>query len=125
MYLLIPEYIADLVIFIRDKYIGKPSLLRLQSQKFAILGDTHGAIDMTFRGSTFLKDGYMVIMLGDLVDRGHQSLFNLLFALEVNVLSDNFIILRGNHESSLTTPYYGFLNELKDNSIDMLYDEFL
>ncbi len=125
MYLLVPEYVKDLIIYERNKYLKMPPLLRINAEKAAILGDTHGAINVTYEGSKYLKEGYMVILLGDLVDRGKDSLLNLIFALEMSFLSENFLIIRGNHESSLTTPYYGFLDELKENEIDYLYDTFL
>mgnify|MGYP001626140829 CR=1 FL=1 len=121
-YLIIPEYIKDLVISERDSSLKNSPLLKLNGPKFAILGDTHGAIHVSDEGFRYLNQGYTVIMLGDLVDRGPNSLMNLLYALEMSFLTGKVIIIRGNHESSLTNPFYGFLDELKNNDIEWLYD---
>ncbi|MGB9762619.1 MAG: metallophosphoesterase [Thermoplasmata archaeon] len=125
LYLVNRDYIKDLILALRDYFISLPNVIRLNSEKIAIVGDTHGAINVTDEGLKYLHEGYHVIFLGDLVDRGKNSLRNLLYALESLYLNSNLIIIRGNHESSATTMYYGFLDELKESGIEDLYDYFL
>ncbi|MGC8497456.1 MAG: metallophosphoesterase [Thermoplasmata archaeon] len=124
-YLLVPDYIGDLVVTLKDYFSKEPSLLEIKYDRVAIVGDTHGAIDVSSLAFDKLHEGYCVIMLGDLIDRGPESLRNLVFSMEMKFLTDKVFIIRGNHESSITPPYYGFLDELKENGIDYLYDDFL
>jgi len=124
-YLLVPDYIGDLVVTLKESFSKEPSLLEIKNDKVAIVGDTHGAINISGLAFSKLQEGYCVIMLGDLIDRGPESLKNLVFSMEMKFLTERVFIIRGNHESSLTPPYYGFLDELKENGIDYLYDEFL
>jgi len=124
-YLLIPDYIGDLVVALKGYFSKEPSLLEMKIDKVVIVGDTHGAINISDLAFSKLQEGYSVIMLGDLIDRVPESLKNLVFSMEMKLLTNRVFIIRGNHESSLTPPYYGFLDELKENGIDYLYDEFL
>ncbi len=124
-FLVVSEYIRQLLSDLKFQLQKEPSLIKLNSRKVLVVGDTHGAIDITSYAFYYLQQGYEVIMLGDLVDGGKYSLRNLLFSLEEKLLSKRVIIIRGNHESSTTASYYGFLDELREVGLDSIYDDFL
>jgi hypothetical protein len=98
------------------------SLLRLQRQKI---------IDMT---SFKIKDGFKIIFLGDIVDRGNYGLEILStlvkFFVNNNINSDinnwKILINRGNHECFDIYTRYGFTEELKSKiGIDGGHDTYI
>lgn len=124
-FLLVHDYIAQLISLMKFEFQKEPSLIEVNSGKVIVVGDTHGAINVASYAFSYLHEGYEVILLGDMVDRGKDSFRNLIFALEEKLLSGRVIIIRGNHESSITAPFYGFLDELKEMELESLYDDFL
>lgn len=83
-------------------------LIRLQSKGKAIfVGDTHGDLDATetiFRH--YFKPGYILIFLGDYIDRGPNSRDNIEFLLEKKVEAPQQIfLLSGNHEAYCLVPF--------------------
>lgn len=96
----------------------EPSVLQINTKSneldFAIVGDIHGSLESLVR--IFKKKGYppktRYLFLGDYVDRGIQSceVLVLLYALKC-LYPDGIYLIRGNHEFSNMTDFYGFRNE--------------
>jgi diadenosine tetraphosphatase ApaH/serine/threonine PP2A family protein phosphatase len=96
--------------------------LRCVSSPATICGDIHGQyIDLLhlFEVSGELDDkgttNTHYIFLGDLVDRGFNSVetLSLLFVLKAKY-PDRITLLRGNHESRQVTTIYGFFEECQN-----------
>ncbi|MGL5978670.1 MAG: metallophosphoesterase family protein [Erysipelotrichaceae bacterium] len=64
-----------------------------------VTSDIHGRLDrlVTLYQRLALQEGDMLYILGDLIDRGPDSLAVLLFCME----HTNMIVIRGNHEAML------------------------
>ncbi|OBZ90118.1 Serine/threonine-protein phosphatase PP-Z [Choanephora cucurbitarum] len=98
-----------------DIFLSQPSLLEL-SPPVKVVGDTHGQYTDLIR--LFEMGGFPptsnYLFLGDYVDRGKQSLENmlLLFCYKIKY-PENFFLLRGNHECANVTKVYGFYDECK------------
>src|SRR6266849_7133507 len=91
--------------------LGRPLLQSREVNRVVFVGDTHTAIDVTQAVfDKYYEDADLVVFLGDYVDRGNTGIENL-GLITSKFLEDptRIIILRGNHESPLTNPYYGFL----------------
>ena len=123
-YLIIPEMMADTL----DRYVeklGNPVPVRkmvVEAGEATFVGDTHGALDVSSYALAVSRNSALVCFVGDLVDRGKNQLYNLLFIVESAIISRRVVIVRGNHESTLTNDYYGFSDELKNlNVFDHLY----
>jgi len=93
-----------------DIFSSEPQLLRVESEDAMFLGDTHGDLDSAVEFKRVVESaGGLPILLGDYVDRGPLQVETLVFVLAWKVAQpDSVIVLRGNHESPLTNPYYGF-----------------
>lgn len=102
------------------------------NEKIIVLGDIHGSLHTFVRIlfrlhrynilnlETFkINNGYRIIFLGDVVDRGNFSLevvFTILLLIHNNNhdLSNPIVIYnRGNHEELLINSKHGFLDELR------------
>jgi protein phosphatase len=96
-----------------DEFQNDAILLYLTGH-FVVVGDIHGNFDDLLR--IFEENGYppstRYLFLGDYVDRGHHSIEVLLLLYSLKALFPTHIfMLRGNHEYSGMTEYYGFKNE--------------
>jgi predicted MPP superfamily phosphohydrolase len=83
-------------------------LIRLPGKgKAVFVGDTHGDFDATasiFR--LYFKPGYILVFLGDYVDRGDESLENLEFLLKKKAEAPGQVfLLAGNHEGYCSVPF--------------------
>ncbi|MCY0850397.1 metallophosphoesterase [Sulfuracidifex metallicus] len=103
-------------------------------KKIVFVGDTHGAFDVTlYTLMRFLRDDTVgkIVFLGDYVDRGPESLENLILILREALAEKEkgnegkLVILRGNHESPITNYYYGFVNELSKKVPEYPYEKFV
>ncbi|MBK5114261.1 MAG: metallophosphoesterase [Candidatus Heimdallarchaeota archaeon] len=114
--LLNAEEINELI----DRFIflmkGKPTLKRIKDGSVLVVGDIHG--DFTILKSIiagFRKNDHInhLIFLGDIVDRGSQSIscLNLLYALKITY-PERVHIVRGNHEAISVNSHYGFLADI-------------
>jgi predicted phosphodiesterase len=76
--------------------------------KAVFVGDTHGDLDATQRViRRFLKPPYLLIFLGDYVDRGAYSRENLLYLLQIKRKHPKEIfLLAGNHEGYQVKEFY-------------------
>lgn len=92
------------------------------SDKAIIVGDLHGDTD-TFRKITtaFSPEKYTYILAGDYVDRGNKCM-ELLALLLANKLTygENFIMLRGDHESPIGWCYP---QQFPEELMSKLHDE--
>ncbi|KAB8237494.1 Metallo-dependent phosphatase-like protein [Aspergillus alliaceus] len=99
----------------RGIFIAQPILLELRAP-IQICGDVHGQYYDLLR--LFEYGGYPpnanYLFLGDYVDRGKQSVESICLLLAYKVkYSENFFILRGNHECASINRIYGFYDECK------------
>ncbi|EAY20965.1 Ser/Thr protein phosphatase, putative [Trichomonas vaginalis G3] len=105
----------------------EPNVLKV-SGKAVIVGDIHGQLDDLIRilKATFPLKETSFIFLGDYVDRGKNSVevISLLFSLKV-LYPQRFFILRGNHESRVTTMKQGFMAECRSKMNKKVYDYFV
>mmetsp|Transcript_47030 Transcript_47030/g.132290 ORF Transcript_47030/g.132290 Transcript_47030/m.132290 type:complete len:305 (-) Transcript_47030:87-1001(-) len=110
----------------REVFLSQNAFLELEAP-LKICGDIHGQYHDLLRifeyGSFPPESNY--IFLGDYVDRGKQSLetITLLFAYKVKY-SENFFLLRGNHECASITRIYGFYDECKRRYNIKLWKQF-
>ena len=78
------------------------------------VGDTHGDFSSTFAiFSEFDPNHHIIVLLGDYIDRGPNSVRNVNYILAQKLLNKkNVIVLRGNHETPLVNFRHGFFDEL-------------
>jgi protein phosphatase len=109
----------------KEKLAG-PLLDPRQEKRVVIVGDTHGAVDLTEKVlDKFWDDADLIVFLGDYVDRGKTSVENIgLIASRLLEDSHRTIMLRGNHESPLTNIGYGFSDEVDEKLGAQAYDTF-
>jgi len=120
---IIIEYVDKL-----DSYIYNWKLDK--NDKVIIIGDIHGSFHTFYRllcrfhrfgilnlEKWKINDGYKIIFLGDVIDRGNFSLeivyciFRLLM-INNTLETKKIIFNRGNHEEITTNNSYGFTNEI-------------
>ncbi|MBN1857769.1 serine/threonine protein phosphatase [Candidatus Bipolaricaulota bacterium] len=78
-----------------------------EGESIVFVGDTHGDRDATEQVfAQFPPDRFVVVFLGDYVDRGSESLENLRLLFTRKLASpDRVILLMGNHEGWNTAPF--------------------
>ncbi|NWF99029.1 MAG: serine/threonine protein phosphatase [Nitrospirae bacterium] len=87
---------------IRDIFLYDGKLIKLPSKgKAVFVGDTHGDFDATqVVFDNYFKAGYIIILLGDYIDRGPESRENVEFLLNKKYESpEQVYLLSGNHEA--------------------------
>jgi len=109
------EDIRNLCFKARAVLTTQPILLELEAP-IKIVGDIHGQYYDLLR--LFEYGGFPpeanYLFLGDYVDRGKQSLETICLLLAYKIkFSENFFILRGNHECASINRIYGFYDECK------------
>ncbi len=106
--------------------LGRPLLESREANRVVFVGDTHTAVDVTQTVlDKFYEGADLIVFLGDYVDRGNTGIENL--GLIASMLLEDphrVIMLRGNHESPLTNPYYGFLDEVTEKLGEASYESF-
>eukprot|EP00494_Astrolonche_serrata_P024778 UN25038 len=93
-----------------------PQLMELDAP-ITIVGDIHGQFQdlvRIFHRAGFPSKEKRYLFLGDIVDRGHNSVecATILFVCKI-LFPKDFFILRGNHEDMNISGHYGFLEECK------------
>jgi protein phosphatase len=99
---------------------SEPQLIERQTKTsknlegVVFVGDTHGEFSSTFAVfSEFDPKKYLIVLLGDYIDRGPSSVRNINYILAQKLLHENsVIVLRGNHETPLINFNHGFYDEL-------------
>ena len=84
-----------------ELFSREPRLIELPEEGWAVfVGDTHGDLEASERViARYLRDGFVLVFLGDYVDRGPHSRENILFLLERKVENpEQVFLLMGNHE---------------------------
>lgn len=97
---------------------GKPILKRIKSGSALVVGDIHGDFNILKAIiDGFIKNDHInhLIFLGDIVDRGSQSIgcLNLLYALIIKY-PERVHLVRGNHEAISVNSRYGFLADIRN-----------
>ncbi len=95
-----------------EKLREKPAIIRRNCKSLAVLGDTHGYLEISKWFVQKFRDLDCLFMLGDYVDRGPRGVENFEYVLKEASERDNLEILRGNHESILMNEWYGFKGEV-------------
>jgi len=112
--------ILDLIEHSKRVFASEPQLVEVDSDftrslyGIVFVGDTHGDFSSTLAVfSEFDPCQYLIIFLGDYIDRGPNSVRNINYILIQKLLhKKNIIVLRGNHETPMANFYYGFNEEL-------------
>jgi protein phosphatase len=114
-----------LILEAKEKMEG-PLLDSRREKRVVFVGDTHTAFDVTQTiFDKYYDNSDLIVFLGDYVDRGKTGVENLgLIASKFLEDPTKMIMLRGNHESPLTNPYYGFLDEVTEKLGEGAYDQF-
>jgi len=117
--------IPQLILEAKEK-MGRPLLEPREEGRVVFVGDTHTAVDITQTiFDKYYDNADLIVFLGDYVDRGETGIENLgLIASKFLENPNKIIMLRGNHESPLTNPYYGFLEEVTEKLGEPAYDKF-
>ena len=106
--------------------MGKPLLEEREAKRVVFVGDTHTAVDVTQTVfDKYYENSDLLVFLGDYVDRGDTGIENLgTIASKFLENPEKIIMLRGNHESPLTNPFYGFLEEVTEKLGEESYEKF-
>jgi serine/threonine-protein phosphatase PP1 catalytic subunit len=107
--------------------LQEPSVLSL-TPPLTVCGDTHGQFTDTLRILEVIgsPDSTQYLFLGDYVDRGAQSIENMILLLTLKVLHPaSIFLLRGNHETEEISTIYGLRDECLKRYSFPLYSYFL
>lgn len=108
-------------------FLKEPSCLRLKG-KFVVVGDIHGNVDSLIRILERFRypPHSQYLFLGDFVDRGPCSIevLLLLYILKIN-FPNHIYLIRGNHETRMTSKVYGFQEECIHKLGKSIYKKFL
>ena len=108
---------------IEDRVMHYKNAMTLLSKDSVIVGDIHGQkYDISRPIIYWLQQrrqnpNINLIFLGDIPDRGNDSIECLYIIFLLILCFDNVFYMRGNHEESLVNQNYGFAKEL-ENLID-------
>ena len=124
----IPEsYIIQLIDFCMEIFLNEDSILTLNAP-ITVCGDTHGQFTDTLRIFDISGDPNTkpYLFLGDYVDRGAQSIENIVLLLTLKYLNPKtFYMIRGNHETEEISTVYGFRDECVRRYSFALYAKFM
>ena len=101
--------LGELLAKAAEVFQGEGRLIRLPQDKTAVfVGDTHGDREASQEVlDRFLEPGYVLVFLGDYVDRGPDSEGNLRVLLEAKLrYPSQVFLLMGNHEGWAASPFF-------------------
>ncbi|KAL6738753.1 hypothetical protein Aduo_012268 [Ancylostoma duodenale] len=106
--------IVDMIAAAKDLFASQPMMLEC-SAPLNICGDIHGQFSDLIR--IFNMVGWPptvnYLFLGDYIDRGLWSVETIILLLLLKLkFPDNFLLLRGNHETVIVNRIYGFYEDL-------------
>uniref|UniRef100_A0A1I7UDD3 Serine/threonine-protein phosphatase n=1 Tax=Caenorhabditis tropicalis TaxID=1561998 RepID=A0A1I7UDD3_9PELO len=119
--------ISDLIGECLQLFQRQPMMIEC-SPPITIVGDIHGQFGDVMR--IFNVVGFPpeinYLFLGDYIDRGQFSVETILILMCIKMkYPENFILLRGNHETKLINRIYGFYDDLmKRFGTPRLYEDF-
>jgi diadenosine tetraphosphatase ApaH/serine/threonine PP2A family protein phosphatase len=122
-----PERVLELISHCRALLALEPSIFTLHGD-FVVVGDIHGNVDDLIR--IFERTGYppaaRYLFLGDMVDRGPNSVEVVLMLFTLKVLFPAHVyLLRGNHECDTICAFYGFRAECEQKLNSEIYCRFI
>jgi hypothetical protein len=124
----VPEpYMLELCDVVTGLLLSEDSILSIDPP-LTICGDTHGQFTDTLRIIETCGDpeSNCYLFLGDYVDRGTQSIENVVLLLTLKVFFPGQVfLLRGNHETEEISTVYGLLHECMKRYNFSLYGSFL
>lgn len=127
-YTYIPEsYIRHLCSLLTDTFLAEESVLSLEPP-INVCGDTHGQFTDTIRIFDVVgqPDQNQYLFMGDYVDRGSQSIENMVYLLTLKYMyPNNIFLLRGNHETEEISTVYGLRDECLKRYSFGLYSVFI
>ena len=121
------EYINFICEKVTEIFLLEPNVLSLDTP-ITICGDTHGQFPDTLRIFDVIgkPDEKKYLFLGDYVDRGSQSIENIIFLFTLKVNHPNSIfLLRGNHETEEISTVYGLRDECLRRYGFFIYSKFM
>jgi len=82
-------------------------------QKVWAIGDIHGCYDqfMEIIGSPQIGDDDVVVLIGDIIDRGPNSFKMLEWAMNNVNNGGKYLMLRGNHEQNIIEDFYALVEQ--------------
>lgn len=120
-------YIRRLCKMAKQIFLQEDTVLSI-APPLVICGDTHGQFTDTLRIFEVAGNpaANRYLFLGDYVDRGSQSIENIVFLLTLKILyPQNVFLLRGNHETEEICTVYGLRDECMKRYGFTLYSKFL
>jgi predicted phosphodiesterase len=105
----------DLLTSAYDTVTNKPLLRNIYHEDLLVVGDIHGdlkSLDYAIKLRDEL-DAKTLVLLGDYVDRGSQSIECVSRVAELMINDKHSVVLRGNHEDSLIYSRFGYMDELR------------
>jgi hypothetical protein len=121
------EYVLKLISFCEAIFSSEPSFLDLQGT-FTIVGDLHGNVADLVRifGRSGYPPGTKYVFLGDVADRGQNSVEVVLLLFTLKALFPSHIhLLRGNHECHRICGASGFMAECEQKFNSKVYRRFI
>ena len=101
------------------------ALVKLNAERYLLVGDLHGYPDVLSYVDRELEDEKMhVVFLGDYVDRGPKQIETLEGVIDLlTTYPDRVTVLRGNHEDEEVNRMYGFYEEAITKLGERLYEK--
>ena len=106
------------------KLIQQPSVLTLNYDKVICVGDIHANYEslINFLYSVYedetLPENHSILFLGDIIDRGNNTVLCVYLVYLLIIMFDNIFIIRGNHEDE--SRYFNLIaKEIESNLADV------